>query len=161
MAIWKNKSVTTGIFPHTTLTVKHFKLSSYFTAVLAVTTGGAIYILFRPLEPIFFRWIHFLGAGNFISGIREFSLPLLTNIPEWLIFSLPNGLWAFAYTLIVTAIWSGSKSGLRYFWVATIPALILGYELIQLIDIFPGTFCLHDLAFSLAGIIIGLRIVLK
>lgn len=152
MAIRKNKSVTTGPVSDTVLTVRYCKLFSYFTAVLALATGGAIYMLFRSSELLFFKWIHLIGAGNFISGIREFSLPLLNHIPEWLIFSLPNGLWAFAYTLIILKIWSGSKSQMRCFWYATIPVLVFGWELFQLFGVMPGTFCWFDTLFSLTGI---------
>jgi hypothetical protein len=161
MVIWRNKSTTAGSLFDTTLTVRHFKLYSYFTAFLAIVTGGAIYILFRPVEPLFFTWVDDVGAGNMLSNIRRFTLPLKGYIPEWALFSLPNGLWAFAYALIIAAIWSGSKSGLRYFWFATIPVLVLGYELLQLTGILPGTFCLLDLVFGLAGIIFGIQIGLK
>lgn len=161
MVIWRNKSTTAGSLFDTTLTVRHFKLYSYFTAFLAVVTGGAIYILFRPVEPLFFSWANEVGAGNMLSNIRRFTLPLKGYIPEWILFSLPNGLWAFAYVLILATIWSGSKSGLRYLWYATIPVLVLGYELLQLTEILTGTFCLLDFAFGLAGIIIGIRIGLK
>jgi hypothetical protein len=150
-----------GSISSSALTIRHFKFYSYFTTLLAVLSGGVIYILFRPVEPLFFNWIHDMGAGNILSGIRKFSLPMLNHIPGWLIFSLPNGLWAFAYTLIIGTIWLGSQSQLRYFWLATIPILVFGYELLQLINVLPGTFCLLDTAFGLTGIFAGMYLIFK
>jgi len=135
------------------------KRNSYLTAMLAVLTGGLIYILFRPVEPLFFSWANNLASGDILSGIRKFSLPMLSFIPEWLIFSAPNGLWAFAYTLIILKIWSGSKSRIRFFWFATIPVWVVGYELLQLFTFLPGTFCWIDTLFSLTGITVGMALV--
>ncbi len=161
MANWKNKSTALASVSVSALTIRHFKLYVYLTALLAVLTGGVIYILFRPVEPLFFNWIHDMGAGNILSGIRKLSLPLQNHIPRWLIYSLPNGLWAFAYTLIIGTLWLGSQSQLRYFWFATIPVLVLGYELLQLINVLPGTFCLLDSSFGLTGIFAGTYLIFK
>jgi len=138
--------------------MQHSGSYSLLIALLAVISGGLVYVLFRPGEPLFFTWADEIGAGNILSNIRKITLPLLNYIPRWTLFSLPNGLWAFAYALVIATIWSGSKSQLRYFWYASIPVLVFGYELLQLTEILPGTFCLLDLAFGLAGIIIGIRI---
>jgi hypothetical protein len=138
--------------------MQHSVPYSLLIAFLAVISGGLVYVFFRPGEPLFFTWADEIGAGKLLSNFRSFTLPLIGFIPQWFLFSLPGGLWAFAYALIIATIWSGSKSGLRFFWFATIPILVFGYELLQLTDILPGTFCLLDLAFGLAGIIIGIRI---
>jgi hypothetical protein len=136
--------------------IRYLRSTIFLFAFLAVLSGGLVYVFFRPVEPLFFTWVDDVGAGNMLSNIRRFTLPLIGYIPEWVLFSLPGGLWAFAYALIIAAIWSGSKSWLRYFWFATIPVLVLGYELLQITNILPGTFCFHDIAFCLAGIIIGI-----
>jgi len=55
---------------------------------------------------------------------KFFSLNLL--LPEGIVFSLPNGLWAFSYAMLIAGIWSGRKSWLRTFWMASILVLVLG-----------------------------------
>ena len=45
-------------------------------SAFALLTGGIIYILFRASEPLFFRYLN------------------------------AAGLWAFAYALVITSIWS-------------------------------------------------------
>jgi hypothetical protein len=125
--------------------------------------GGIIYILFRVSEPVFFNWIHTFGLNNWLESVRHFSHSLRLLLPEWIVFSLPNGLWAFAYALIITGIWRGNKSWLKYYWMATIPILVFGYEILQYPGIIPGTFCFQDLTLGTVGmttgIIIGLKII--
>jgi len=113
-------------------------------------------MLFRTSEPIFFNWISAAGLDSWFSVARQRSLSLNLHLPEWIVFSLPNGLWAFAYSLLITGIWAGSKSWLLIFWMASIPVLVLGFELLQLTGTLPGIFCIHDIAFGIAGLIIGI-----
>jgi len=124
----------------------------------AIFLGGIIYILFRPSEAIFFNWIRTVGLDNWLNLARHKSLSLYQYLPEWIVFSLPNGLWAFAYALLITFIWSGSKSLSRYFWMASIPLLVLGFEILQYAKVMPGTFCMQDITVGLAGLISGIWI---
>jgi len=125
---------------------------------LAIFLGGLIYILLRPSEHIFFGWIRAAGLGQWISPARSLSLPLSQLFPDWIIFSLPNGLWSFAYALLITSIWSGSTSWLKFFWMASIPLLVLGFEILQYPGIITGTFCIQDIAFGLSGLVLGIFI---
>jgi len=125
---------------------------------IAIFSGGLIYILLRPSEHIFFGWIRLAGLDHLISPARSLSPLLGQLIPDWFIFSLPNGLWAFAYALLITIIWSGSRSWLKYFWMASIPLLVLGFEILQYPGLIPGTFCIQDMVFGLAGLLLGIFI---
>ncbi|MBN2275042.1 MAG: hypothetical protein JXR41_04695 [Bacteroidales bacterium] len=129
---------------------------------LALLLGGLIYILFRNAEFVFFDWIHAAGSGRWFNLVRGSTLSSIP-LPDWITFSLPDGLFAFAYALLITGIWAGSKLWLRYFWMASIPALTLGYEVFQYAGVVNGTFCMQDLAVEtaglFAGIIIGTKII--
>ena len=133
-----------------------------FLSTLAILLGGLIYILFRPSKPIFFHWISTAGMDSWLNFVRHGSLSLSKTLPEWVVFSLPNGLWAFAYAILITSIWSKSDSWLKYFWMGSIPILVLGFETFQYAGILPGTFCLQDIAFGciglISGILLGIRI---
>ena len=126
-----------------------------FLATIAILSGGVIYIFLRTSEHVFFSWINAVGLGNWINFARQHSLSQNLHLPEWIVFSLPNGLWAFAYALIITKIWSGSKSWLKYFWMASIPVLVVGFELLQYSGIIRGTFCIQDIALGIGGLILG------
>lgn len=137
------------------LSTNRFIIKNICLSVLALFAGGIIYILFRTSEPVFFNWIRTTGSDTWLNMTRHDSLPLGMLFPEWIVFSLPNGLWAFAYALLITGIWSGSKSWLRYLWMTSIPLLVLGYEFLQYPGIIPGTFCIQDIILGTAGLITG------
>jgi hypothetical protein len=124
-------------------------------SLVALSLGGIIYILFRTSEPVFFNWIRSAGLESWLNFVRNSSLSLNRLLPGWIVYSLPNGLWSFAYALLITGIWAESKSRLKYFWMATIPVLVIGFEILQGAGMIPGTFCLQDIAFGTAGIISG------
>lgn len=124
-------------------------------AGLAIIAGGLVYIFCRPGDFQFFEWINSLGFGNLLSTLRSHPLPAVLNLPDWFCYSLPDGLWAFAYTLIILTIWSGSKSVARYFWYASIPLFVLGSELLQLSGTVRGTFTLNDIFWLSLGLLAG------
>ncbi len=80
------------------------------------------------------------------------------NIPGWFLYSLPNGLWAFAYALLISGVWAGSCSPLRYLWFATIPLLVIGFECLQGTGVLDGVFSLIDLGFGFTGLLFGILI---
>ena len=125
---------------------------------VALILGGLIYILFRTHEPQFFTLFTKFGLDNWLNSVRQSSLSASAILPKWVIFSLPNGLWAFAYTLLILVIWSGSKAKIRYFWLITIPVLVLGFEALQYTGTIQGTFCIQDIIFGVLGISIGILI---
>jgi hypothetical protein len=122
----------------------------------AIVAGGLIYVLFRPVEPVFFDWFRAVGMENWLITIREKTLSIYSFLPQWIVFSMPNGLWAFAYTLFILFIWTGSTSLLKYFWFSSIPVLVFGFEVLQLTNSFQGTFCMNDIIWSAIGITIGI-----
>ena len=130
-------------------------------ASISILMGTLIYILLRPSKTIFFKWINTFGYDNWINTTRQHLSTSSAFIPDWIIYSLPNGLWAFAYTIITVGIWRKNKSSIKYFWLSTIPILIFGYELLQLSPFLNGTFCLQDIFMGIAGILIGTIIGIK
>lgn len=135
---------------------KHSNRSLYFIAALALVLGGAIYIFLRTSDFVFFRWIEFIGFGNWLETAREHALTDDSRFPVWIIYSLPSGLWAFAYAVIITTIWSRNRSWIRFVWMASIPILVFGFEILQYAGILPGTFCIQDLVLGMIGIILGI-----
>lgn len=135
--------------------IRYSLIRVMLAALLAVVLGGIIYLLFRPVEPVFFQWASHPIIDQWLKAARKVSLVHEPVIPSWIIYSLPNALWAFAYALIIARIWANSTSSLKYIWLASIPLLVVGYELMQLAGWIPGTFCLEDVGFGLAGLSIG------
>jgi hypothetical protein len=123
--------------------------------LLLIIAGGMIYIFFRPSEPSFFKWFEFGGFESQLAMLRQKTLNFGLLLPPWIVFSLPNGLWAFAYSWLILEIWKYSRSKIRYFWYATIPVLIFGCEFLQHAGKLPGTFCWQDMISGALGILSG------
>ena len=128
--------------------------------LLALISGSCLYIFFRSGRYTYQDWIETVGINNPAGTSRS---PVLRPgfLPEWMVYSLPNALWAFAYSLLITGIWKKDRSPLRIFWMTSIFLLVAGFELLQLARILPGTFSIPDLIAGmlgmLAGIIVGLK----
>jgi len=126
--------------------------SRIFIATIAILLGGMFYVFIRPGEALFISW--FRDAG-FSINLEYLRTNILFKLPDWITFSLPDGLWAFGYSLLISSIWSNNQSKLRLFWMASIPLLTIGFELLQYTPWIKGTFCPIDLVFTIAGISLG------
>ncbi len=130
-------------------------------AVAAVALGGIIYIFLRPPGYAFIHWLDASGVKDLTNQLKGCSLFPAHAVPGWVVYSLPNALWAFSYSLIITGIWFRGRSGLKYFWLASIPFLVTGFELLQLTGTIPGTFCPQDMVLGITGMISGFLAGLK
>ena len=130
-------------------------------SALAFFVGGFIYILYRPSEILFFRWFSSLGLDNLFESLRNHSLSTSSRLPDWIVYSLPNSLWAFAYALLITSMWSGSNSWLKYLWMTSIPVLVIGFEVLQYTGTIHGTFCIQDLTLGIVGLTLGCIVGIK
>jgi len=126
-----------------------------FLTAFSILAGGTVYILLRPSEPLFFNLFGIIGLEDWIALLRENTILYGRYFPEWFIFSLPNGLWVFAYSIVIFSIWKSSKSVLKYFWFASIPVIVFGFEFFQLTGLLRGTFSIPDLVFDFAGLLTG------
>lgn len=128
----------------------------YILASSSLLLGCVIYLLWRPDSIRFFRWLDALGLRDCVHLARGYASFFYPHLPGWIVFSLPNGLWAFSYALIISTLWWGRKSWLSLFWLFSIPIVGMGYEILQGLGIIPGTFCVGDLIFSACGTGFGL-----
>jgi hypothetical protein len=127
-------------------------------SLLALLSGIAIYLLFRDGVPSFVARMHDPGLSGLISTVRQKALLTREHMPAWIVYSLPDGLWSFAYAVLITSIWWRSKSWLKYGWMATIPVLIFGFEMLQYAGIIPGTCSTYDIVLGMIGIIVGVTV---
>ncbi|MBR4698403.1 MAG: hypothetical protein IKP16_00460, partial [Prevotella sp.] len=64
--------------------------------------GGAIYVLFRPLTLLMFRVADHLGLTPTIEAARKLTDGC--HLPHFVTDSLPAGLWAAAYVLLIDSL---------------------------------------------------------
>lgn len=104
--------------------------------ILLLSIGGFIYIAFRPDSILLFRFIEILNLSNFTTCCREFFSNI--NIPEFIIYSLPDGLWTASYILIMTGIWK-SPGANQVLFSAFLPFIGVISEIGQYFGIVKGT----------------------
>lgn len=128
--------------------------------MLPLLIGGLIYLLFRNERLIMFDWIRFLGFKESLDLLRnDFSI-LKSFIPNWVLFSLPDGLWVYSFSSAIIIIWNDNRKVLIL--LLTIP-LIFGpaVELLQFLKLFKGTFDIKDLIITIVAFILSLNFNLK
>ena len=132
---------------------KAFKLL-FIHFILPISIGTLIYLLFRPTYLNVFYWAQALSFYSFVLKARAL-LDIGYYLPEWFIYSLPNGLWAYSFMFFMSFIWGDVKSLGKTFFVVLVVALSVGSELGQLLSIVPGTFCLTDVFLYTFGLFAG------
>jgi hypothetical protein len=120
---------------------------------LPILVGGLIYLAFRDTSLLMFRWAGWFGLDVAIEAMRVHTLPHRPGIPDWILFSVPDGVWVFACTAFFARLWHDGHWVFRGFWIGLGPALAIGGELGQLgfIGLVPGTFDPADMIFYIAS----------
>ena len=121
---------------------------------LTLLFGTLIYLLFRVSTLKVFSWLNFLGIDFLNSDLRKNSINLSPKIPEWFIFSLPDGIWIFSYVVLMISIWNFKVNKQSIFWLTIIPLIAIFSEIFQIFGIISGTFDIIDLSFYLLGFIL-------
>lgn len=115
---------------------------------LPLIIGGFIYLGFRSTSLLMFKYFKFLGMQQAIEKLRVFVNPLSDGLPEWVIFSLPDGLWTFAFVAYILQVNGGRPSN----WLALPVIFSIGVELAQMTQYVPGTFDYIDLIISILAL---------
>tara|TARA_B100001564_G_scaffold285015_1_gene247863 strand:+ start:332 stop:778 length:447 start_codon:yes stop_codon:yes gene_type:complete len=126
--------------------------------ILSLLLGCLIYISFRQDTLIMFNWLDRINILEVISDYRLFSLPLAKNLPNWFLYSLPDGLWLFSYLSVLLAVWDNTISKNNIHWILLVPAIAVLTELGQLFLVVPGTFDKLDIIFYILSTIIPILI---
>lgn len=113
-------------------------------ALAAFFAGGLIYLAYRSETLQMFRWAEAVGASPLVDVLRESANG--QNLYEWVKYSLPDGLWLFAYMFIIDSIWNGDKGKTAQSFIYILPVIALLSELSQCFHLLPGVFDLADLA---------------
>lgn len=118
--------------------------------------GGLIYIGFRIDTLLMFRWFRYLNISNWVDIYRN----IVANIflPEFFVYSLPNGLWAFSFIMFVSIMTTGK---IKNFLIIFCILITIGFEIFQNFEIVPGTFCLVDFLTNAFFVSLSLKIIKK
>lgn len=122
-----------------------------FSSFISLLLGTMIYILFRTSSLKVFSWLQFIGIDFLNSSLRKKMVVFSEDIPHWVLFSLPDGLWNFSYICLMLAIWEGNISQKNIFWIIIISIVSIGSEIGQWLGLVQGTFDITDVLFYTIG----------
>ena len=107
--------------------------------------GTLIYLLFRSTDLIVFEWLESLGLIDIVLCFRQLIKIYNIELPNWVVYSLPDGLWVMSITFFMSFIWRGFNSPESIFFVLSGFLLSSGMELLQYFKYLKGTFDYVDL----------------
>ena len=114
-----------------------------------VLLGGLIYVAFRSPEHLLFQWAHAARLDGLVAALREICGSIRPS-SEWLLFSLPDGLWLYGFACFMHVTWRGNGvEACGWRWLPL--ALALGSETAQGLGILQGTFDPADVVTYLAA----------
>lgn len=125
--------------------------SQVILGVVILTLGCAIYLLFRTKTLYIYQWCSTLGLSNTIDHARASVHDW--NIPDFIKFSLPDGLYCAAYILFMDAIWKDDEGFIKHFVISLVPIITITCELLQYFGLVNGTFDCCDLVYYSAPFI--------
>lgn len=126
-----------------------FKLKLFILhSVFPILLGGLIYCCFRSTSLRMFGWFSAIGLIDILKYVRESTDVFNAILPKWVIFSLPDGLWMYSFTSTLLIYWNNQN--INYWLLIPFSAGIIT-EILQLFNIFPGTFDIIDLIFLTLG----------
>jgi hypothetical protein len=110
---------------------------------LCLVFGAVIYITLRDTSSSLTSHLLHILPIQFVSALTHFMRSL--NLPCWLVDSLPDALWMFAFCLLILVVWDFKLNKNGKFWI--IVALLVGilFEVLQVAQLTPGTFDWMDL----------------
>jgi hypothetical protein len=138
-------------FFRTFAAIKKMKRQIIIGHFLTLLFGGLVYISFRQDTLKMFDWFGRVDHSELVSRLRMFTLPLADFLPNWFLYSLPDGLWLFSYLSILLVVWNNEISKHNAYWLLSVPTIAIVSEIGQWFGIVPGTFDVFDLLFYLAG----------
>lgn len=72
------------------------KKNKILLVFLSLGIGVLIYLLFRSRELFYYQFIKLLSLDGVIDNVRKVVWTKRKYIPNWVIYSLPDGLWMFS-----------------------------------------------------------------
>ena len=121
---------------------------------LPIFFGGTIYILFRTKDLLMFKWFYSLGLYNFINSLRNIFYQYKYLIPKGIIFSLPDALWVYSFTMFLSLFFE------NFFTISFVFLVSIIVEIFQL-NFVTGTFDVNDLIYMFLFYLFAIYILKK
>ena len=121
------------------------RMSSLLHIVGPLLIGGLIYLGWRSPSLLMFGWLDHLGCTDAVTLFREQLHPFERNLPEWVLYSVPDAAWVWSMTSCFTLIWKQYSSKESIFWACILcktntldTILFYSCEWFKICDLFVG-----------------------
>ena len=116
---------------------------SFLIGLLLIVGGGMLYLLFRSRQVLLLYILDATPLSHSISQMRGMASAWQPS--EWVVYSLPGGLWSAAYIMVIHSLMHNLETRILWKWASVIPLLGAFSELGQALHLIPGTFDMADL----------------
>ena len=122
--------------------------------ILPIFVGSTIYVLFREKTLLMFDWFSYLKLDFIIDSLRNNFYGYRTYIPKSILFSLPDALWVYSFTMFLS-IYFKNRILLSIIFIGSITT-----EISQLCFVV-GTFDIYDVIYMFALYLIAMYFIKK
>ena len=130
------------------------KTSLIALSIMFILIGGFIYLFFRPHTLKMFVWLRIINCEQ-IFQLKDYNQDL--KFIEFLIFSLPNGLWILSFLISIGLIWE--KYHIFFIiYSSFFTGISILFEFFQKFGLIPGTFDIADILVLIIFHILGFLI---
>lgn len=128
-----------------------------FASFIPLLFGALIYLVFRSSTIRFITWSRIAeNRSSIILSLRKHFLDI--SIPDWFIYNLPDGLWVFGLTSLLSEIWKDTNNFQSAIWMTSPIIIAILHEFLQFNSSISGTFDIMDIFFYLIGYSLSLII---
>ncbi|MGL4787516.1 MAG: hypothetical protein ACRC2Q_11655, partial [Cetobacterium sp.] len=71
-------------------------LNKIFIVLASFALAVLIYLLFRSRKLFYYQIVELMNLDSHVGSIRKVVWVYRKHIPNWVIYSLPDGLWLFS-----------------------------------------------------------------
>ena len=122
--------------------------------ILPLFVGSAIYLLFRGKSLLMFEWFSYLKLDFIINFLRDNLYKYRIYIPKSVLFSLPDSLWVYSFTMFLS-IYFKNRIILSSIFVGSIITEILQLWFVT------GTFDIYDVIYMFVLYLIAMYFIKK
>ena len=122
--------------------------------IFPIFIGSMIYVLFREKTLLIFDWFNYLKLNFIINFLRNNFYRYKMYIPKSILFSLPDALWVYSFTMFLS-IYFKNKILLSVIFIGSIIT-----EILQLWFVI-GTFDIYDVIYMFALYLIAMYFIKK
>lgn len=119
-------------------------------ALCCVLFCGMMYIYFRPDTLKMFHFFRYIGILDILENMKRDP----SVVSSWVLYNLPDGVWLFAYTIIIGCIWN-FKIRDCWMFILVMPTISILHEFMQMPGIMHGTYDPNDVFAYIVALVAG------